>query len=499
MRLTLAAASLRRHRTRTLLAILGVAVSAALLLDMVMLAGGMRESFGDLLLVRGYQLRLAPKGTLPFDSEASIAGAAELVAALRAEPRIEAVSPVFGGQLHVLDAATSDEAASAPPRAVAFALGVEPAVQGDYELESGADVAGPDQMVANAQFLRAARARVDDTLAMAAGFDPQLRAYAGQRRMAVVGVARFFYTPGEQSVVAVPLATLQSLRGAEGADRVSLIMARVRDGADVEATRRALERAMPRVSAISTATALAQVEQRLSYFRQLAFILGAISLVIGFLLVTTLVTVSANERIGEIAVLRAIGVSRAHVSVAQPHRAGRRPVDGAQQVEQRRLAAPRRPDDRRPLALADVERDAAHGVHGAAAEAVLAADVAEGDGGRAHAKLLDARRSTLRGRALDGGRPSSVERRASREFVVVTPPPPRAACPRSAARPRATTDTRPPRCPRAPAGRAPARRPPAGRRRSGRRREGPGSRRGSRSGSARAPVRAPGPAPRRRG
>jgi putative ABC transport system permease protein len=313
MRLTLAAASLRRHRTRTLLAILGVAVSAALLLDMVMLAGGMRESFGELLMVRGYQLRLAPKGTLPFDSEASIAGAAELVAALRAEPRIEAVSPVFGGQLHVLGGAASDDPGSAPPRAVAFALGIEPSVQGDYELESGADIARPDQLVANAQFLRAARVRVGDTLEVAAGFDPQLRAYAGQRRMVVVGAARFFYTPGEQSVVAVPLATLQALRGAEGADRVSLIMARVRDGASVEETRVALERAMPRVSAISTATALAQVEQRLSYFRQLAFILGAISLVIGFLLVTTLVTVSVNERIGEIAVLRAIGVSRAHV------------------------------------------------------------------------------------------------------------------------------------------------------------------------------------------
>ena len=95
MRLTLAAASLRRHRTRTLLAILGVAVSAALLLDMVMLAGGMRESFRDLLLVRGFQLRVAPKGTLPFDSEATIAGASELIAALRARPEISAVSPVL--------------------------------------------------------------------------------------------------------------------------------------------------------------------------------------------------------------------------------------------------------------------------------------------------------------------------------------------------------------------------------------------------------------------
>jgi putative ABC transport system permease protein len=316
MRLTLAAASLRRHRTRTLLAILGVAVSAALLLDMVMLAGGMRVSFRDLLLVRGYQLRLAPKGTLPFDSEATIAGAAELVAVLRARSDIAAVSPVLGGQLHVLPpdlAGAPDAAGTAPPRAVTFALGVQPAVQGDYERTAGADVARDDQVVANDAFLRAARARVGDTLDVAAGFDPQLRAYAARRRVAVVGTARFFYMPAEQPAVALPLATLQALRGPEGRDRVSLIMARVRDGADVESTRAAIDRTMPRVSAISTATALAQVEQRLSYFRQLAFVLGAISLVIGFLLVTTIVTVSVNERVGEIAVLRAIGVSRLHV------------------------------------------------------------------------------------------------------------------------------------------------------------------------------------------
>jgi putative ABC transport system permease protein len=101
--------------------------------------------------------------------------------------------------------------------------------------------------------------------------------------------------------------------GAERADRVSLFMVKARDSADVEQVRAWIERQVPTVTAISTETALRQVDERLSYFRQLAFILGAISLVVGFLLVTTLVTVSVNERLGEIAVLRAIGVSRGHV------------------------------------------------------------------------------------------------------------------------------------------------------------------------------------------
>jgi len=312
VRLLLAWATLVRSRTRTALAVAGVAVAAALLLDMVMLAGGMTDSFRDLLLVRGYQLRLAPKGTLPFDSEASVDSASAVLAALRADPRITAVSPVLGGQLAVLNART----AGADPAALhvtAIALGVLPDVQGDYERRAGGDLARPDQLVANDAFLRATGARVGDTLEVAAGYDPQLRQYAARRRLALVGTARFFYTVADRPVVALPLATLQAMRGAEGADRVSAFMARVADDADVEAVRASVERRVPRVSAVSTATALAQVEQRLSYFRQLASILGAISLAVGFLLVSTLVTVSVNERVGEIAVLRAVGVSRAHV------------------------------------------------------------------------------------------------------------------------------------------------------------------------------------------
>jgi putative ABC transport system permease protein len=70
------------------------------------------------------------------------------------------------------------------------------------------------------------------------------------------------------------------------------------------------------VTVTSIESAMRQVDQRLSYFRQLSLILGAVSLVVGFLLVATLVTVSVNERIGEIAILRAIGVARRRV-VAQ--------------------------------------------------------------------------------------------------------------------------------------------------------------------------------------
>src|SRR5437868_13508691 len=101
MILALAWASLVRHRTRTLLATVGVAISAAMLLDMVMLATGMRVSFGSLLLAQGFQIRLAPKGTLPFDTDATIPGVSGIMRQLLARGDVIAVSPVLGAQLHV--------------------------------------------------------------------------------------------------------------------------------------------------------------------------------------------------------------------------------------------------------------------------------------------------------------------------------------------------------------------------------------------------------------
>jgi putative ABC transport system permease protein len=231
--------------------------------------------------------------------------------ALRADPRIDRASAIAGGQLYVVR--TPNHSPNDRPLLTAFALGVDPRVQGDYELLHGADIVTRDRLVVSEKFLRAAGVQIGDSIDIASSYDPQLRAYGGRRRVIVSGTARFYFASTGEPMVAVPLGELQAMQGAAGHDRVAAFMARVRPGADVESVRRDIERRVPRVTGVSTETALVQVEQRLSYFRQLAFILGAVSLAIGFLLVATLVTVSVNERVGDIAVLRAIGVSRRHV------------------------------------------------------------------------------------------------------------------------------------------------------------------------------------------
>jgi len=303
MRFQLAALSLRRHASRTLLAVLGVAVSAAMLLDMVMLATGMRQSFASLLGRNGFTIRVSPRGTLPFDTEATIGQARDATVAIERIAGVTAVAPVLGTTIHVLGGHNP---------VTAFALGVDPAVQGDYQLLEGR---GPTStaLVASDALLRATGARIGDTLDVAVGFDPQLRTYTGRRRVVVSGRARFTYLSADDRAAALQLASVQAMGGADRTDRVSLFMVRTVPNVDPEAARVAIERALPRITALSTAGAVAEAEHRLSYFRQLAFILGAVSLIVGFLLVTTIVTVSVNERIGEIAIMRAIGVSRSHV------------------------------------------------------------------------------------------------------------------------------------------------------------------------------------------
>jgi len=275
-----------------------------MLLDMVMLATGMRESFRELLLSRGFELRLAPKGTLPFDTDATMPGVKAITAVLRSNPDIREISPVMGGSIHI----------QAGKREVNGAvLGIDPRVQGDYEFLSGRDVTTADALVVNDYLLGKLGARIGDTVTVASGYDPQTRTYSGQRKLVITGRVKFIYGATKQSGAAMRRETLEGMSGREKADRASLFMIKVRKGADAERVRDWIEARLPNVTAISVATAIAQVDQRLSYFRQLAIILGSVSLFVGFLLVTTLVTVSVNERAGEIAVMRAIGVSKAHV------------------------------------------------------------------------------------------------------------------------------------------------------------------------------------------
>ncbi|MXW17532.1 MAG: ABC transporter permease, partial [Gemmatimonadetes bacterium] len=68
-----------------------------------------------------------------------------------------------------------------------------------------------------------------------------------------------------------------------------------------------------RVEVVTLAGISDKLDERLSYFRQVAVILGSVSLFVAALLIGTITAVSVSERLGVIAAVRAIGVGRRRV------------------------------------------------------------------------------------------------------------------------------------------------------------------------------------------
>ena len=298
--------SLLRQPLRTALSLAGIAVAAAMLLDMVMLSGGIDKSFSDLLLGRGFQMRLTPKGTLPFDTEATMAGASGIVAALRRDPAVAAAGAVLGTSLY---GRTADSTVTL------FGYGIEPEAQSLYQLTAGRDLLPGDTagVVLSQPAARLLHARVGDTVTLLGRLDPQVVTAAVGRRLVVRGMVRWLYDYRGQPSVGTALPVMQRLARHNSADRASIVLVKARVDGQVPALADALRTRFPQLEVNSVADLVAHFRERLVYFRQLSYILGSMSLIVTVLLVATLLTITVNERLGEIATLRAIGISRGTV------------------------------------------------------------------------------------------------------------------------------------------------------------------------------------------
>ena len=291
--------SLFRRRTRTLLALAGIAISAALLLDMTMMATGLTDSFGELIGARGYDLRVTPRGTLPFDSEAGIRDASAARAALERLPGVAAIAPVLGAQLFEVRGDTVGE--------TVFATGLDPRAQMLYTLLSGTD-AEAGQAVISRPMAEAAGLEPGDTIRLAAELDLSLARPRSTRALIVSGIGDFLYDAAGQRSVALELAELQRMTARP--DEVSLFGVASATNVPGDTLARRIMAALPTVSAYSTEELLGETSRRLLYFRQLATILGSVALVVTALLVSTIITIGVRERWGELATLRALGIAK---------------------------------------------------------------------------------------------------------------------------------------------------------------------------------------------
>ncbi len=80
-------------------------------------------------------------------------------------------------------------------------------------------------------------------------------------------------------------------------------------------TAKAVQALRPGLNVYSNDDVVAQFNQNgFAYFRQISIVLSSVTMVFAFLLVATLLTVSINQRLGEIAALRALGIRRRRIA-----------------------------------------------------------------------------------------------------------------------------------------------------------------------------------------
>lgn len=295
--------NLLRHKVRTALALIGLAVTSALLLDMILLSGGLEESFANLLQSRGFQVRVAPKGTLPFDTEATIPGITGVLAGLRADPDVERAAPILGGAVYVRRGDSLE---------TLFGYGVDPEAQALYEVIEGRDLTRGDStgLLVSEPVARGLGLAAGDTVTLVSLLDPQAAVATVEVTFQVRGLVRWLYDPRGQRSVGAVLPTMQRLTRLDRGDRASAIALKIRDGVPVGGAVERLRALFPGLEINSVADMVVYFRQRMVYFHQLSLILGTISLFVTLLLVGTLLTITVNERLGEIATLRAIGVGR---------------------------------------------------------------------------------------------------------------------------------------------------------------------------------------------
>jgi putative ABC transport system permease protein len=305
---TLARRTASRYKTRTALAIAGVAVIGALNFDMILLSRGLLVSFGQLLDEMGFDVRVTSGNGVPVPRQ-PIPGAEALAGELRRLPEVEQVALLW------FDAGSAE--ANGMDRWVTLLAAGGSASSAGWTIVAGRSL---DPHATG----RVPAVLVSRSVAEELGVSPgsRLRVRSGASGEAsvmpaieclVAGVADFTFQSAGELTVATTVAGIDALRGGAHGD-ADLVLVRSAPEAGPEAAARAIAQLRADLHAYSNADLVEQFNRNnFAYFRQISTVLSTTTALFTALLVATLLTVAVNHRLGEIAALRAIGISRRRI------------------------------------------------------------------------------------------------------------------------------------------------------------------------------------------
>jgi putative ABC transport system permease protein len=310
--LSLAWRTARRYRARAVLAVVGVAVIGALNFDMLMLSRGLVLSFANLVNGTGYDIRVSGGSGSPLSRE-PIADATALMTAVRALPEIAAVAIMR-------TAPATSIAPNRTPEGIELIGTSDPAGLGVWRqlTGSGLDGAGRDPSMPPAVIARPMAERFHlspgSTLTMRVRIPGTLSAMPAIT-LRVLGVADFPFESQNAPIVATTMEGFARAHGGVLDDQAEFMFARSRPSVGVDAAVAAVARLRSDVRVFSNEQMIANVARNaFSYFRQISVVLSTTTAAFSFLLVATLLTVSVNQRLGEVAALRALGIARRRIA-----------------------------------------------------------------------------------------------------------------------------------------------------------------------------------------
>ena len=299
--LAFAVRSLVRQPGRTALGIIGIAAVGALLFDMLLLSRGLVVSFRDLLDSVGFDVRVTATDS-PLPGGIRLKDATAAAAAVAALPGIAEAVP--------MRTATGEVWQTGRPVIGLNLTGMDPGVRRPWTIIAGSELGTsltPPDLVVNQALLDDVGGTIGRVVTLRTGCDSS-RAALAPRTFRIVGVAQF---PFDDEAQRTAVMTRAALRDACGDDRDEADMLMVASSGGAGAAVAAIRSARPDLVPVTNEQIVARMQtQGFTYFRQISAVLSTITLLFGFLLITVLLTVSVNQRLAEIAALRALGFSR---------------------------------------------------------------------------------------------------------------------------------------------------------------------------------------------
>lgn len=299
-----------RQPARATLGILGVAAVGALLFDMLLLSNGLVTSMRNLLEQSGFDIRVTATDSLP-QGGPMIDNATDAARAIAALPSVSAALTIRFANARIERRVPNgvDGSRTTPVRSSLQGVGLSQ--RRPWTILRGDDLRAGRELLINENAAR--------MLGVAPGTSVIVRASCSDDDEAlppvefrVAGVAAFPFDTPDAATAATSSASLDEACGGRQPDAANVIMVAAKDDPIIAAGD--IGQLRPDLRAFTNDESVGRLEQGgFTYFRQISTVLTTVTISFALLLITVLLTVSVNQRLGEIAALRALGFTRMRV------------------------------------------------------------------------------------------------------------------------------------------------------------------------------------------